>query len=250
MAVLGASEPAVEDLLTGAASRPPLTLVHPALALDAGAYRGPLDAAASGELDSFVLVVEGSVMDESLAGPGYFTRLGETDGRPVTMADWLVRLAPLAQAVVAIGSCATWGGIPAAVGNPTGSTGVAARLGAGFRSAGGLPVVNMPGCAPSGDAFMEALTAVFEHLEGRIPLELDEQDRPRWLHHPDAVPGPPSAGYDTRPAPTVPQIGCPVPRRGWMRGVGGCRQVGGACIGCTAPDFADLYLAAAHPPTG
>jgi Ni,Fe-hydrogenase I small subunit len=32
-----------------------------------------------------------------------------------------------------------------------------------------------------------------------------------------------------------------------MKGIGGCAQVGGACIGCTARDFADRYLVLARP---
>ncbi len=54
------------------------------------------------------------MLDEALAGEGSFSRLGTEDDRPITAAAWLDRLAPAADAVIAIGSCATWGGIPAA----------------------------------------------------------------------------------------------------------------------------------------
>ena len=57
-------------------------------------------------------------------------------------------------ATIAIGTCATWGGIPSAEGNPTGSMSVMDLLGASYRSALGLPVINIPGCAPQGDNFM------------------------------------------------------------------------------------------------
>lgn len=36
--------------------------------------------------------------------------------------------------------------------------------------------------------------------------------------------------------------GCPVPTRGWINRLGGCRTVGGACNGCTRPDFPDRTL--------
>lgn len=42
-------------------------------------------------------------------------------------------------------------------------------------------------------------------------------------------------------------FGCPVPREGWMKGIGGCATVGGCCIGCTARDFVDRYLERARP---
>ena len=123
-------------------------------------------------------------------------------------------------------------------------------LGPDFVSRAGLPVVNVPGCAPPGDAFVETLLYVCLHLGGYVPLELDEQHRPRWLYREMANPLPPRADYLPPEAYATPgrlSVGCPVPGRGWMRGVGGCARVGGACIGCTAPDFADLHLEPARP---
>ena len=34
-----------------------------------------------------------------------------------------------------------------------------------------------------------------------------------------------------------PVVNCNVPKRGWMAGIGGCPNVGGICIGCTMPGF-------------
>jgi hydrogenase small subunit len=149
MAALGASEPGLEDLLLGRVPDiPAVTLIHPALALESGAaYLEQLTRGADGELGPFGLVLEGSVLDESLAGDGSFSRLGLREGRPLTTADWLDRLAPRAEVVIAIGSCATWGGIPAAAGNVTGACGLEDYLGRDFRSRAGLPVINVPGCA-------------------------------------------------------------------------------------------------------
>jgi hydrogenase small subunit len=147
--------------------------------------------------------------------------------------------------VIAIGSCAAWGGIPAAAGSPTGAMGVESYLGRDFRSLAELPVINIPGCAPPGEAFVETLISVWLHLARLVPLELDEEHRPRWLYNEPTHPQPPRADYmpahvyDVTVGPTV---GCPVPRQGWMKGIGGCARVGGSCIGCTAPDFADRYL--------
>jgi hydrogenase small subunit len=252
MATLGASDPGLEDLLLARIPNVPrVTLVHPALALESGdAYRAWLDRARRGGLAPFVLVLEGSVLDESRAGAGSFSRLGTENDRAVTTAAWIDGLAPRADAVVAIGSCATWGGVPAAAGSPTGAMGLEDYLGRDFVSVAGLPIVNVPGCAPSGDAFIEVLIGVVLHLARVAPLELDSERRPRWVYVESARPLPPRAEYapariyaeDDRPA-----VGCPVPSHGWMKRIGGCARVGGACIGCTGRDFTDRYLALARP---
>ena len=252
MAALGAAEPGIEDLLLGRVPDvAPIALVHPALALESGdAYRAHLERAARGGLAPFVLVLEGSVLDETRAGEGSFSRLGTHDRSPLTTAAWIDRLAPRAEAVIAIGSCATWGGIPAAAGNATGATGLEAYLGRDFASRAGLPVINVPGCAPSGDGFVETLVNVLLHLAQLVPLELDDERRPRWLYRESAHPVPPRAAYlpvEAYSPARRPEVECPVPARGWMRGLGGCARVGGACIGCTARDFVDRHLELARP---
>jgi hydrogenase small subunit len=248
VAALGAEQPNIESLLLGEnPDIPPLFLVHPLLALESGdAYRAHLERAARGGMDPFVLVFEGSVMTDALAGTGSFSRLGFDGDQPLTTTAWLERLAPHAAAVVAIGSCATWGGIPAAAGNVTGAHGLGAHLGPDFRSRAALPVVNVPGCAPSGDVFIETLASVFLHVLGRVPLELDALAQPRWLYHEQTAPQPPETGYGPRPA-LDDTVSCPVPTDGWMRGIGGCATVGGACIGCTAPAFTDRFITLTHP---
>ena len=84
-----------------------------------------------GELTDFVLVVEGSIPNEKLSGEGYFAAVG-TDpqtGQPIRTADWIRRLAPKALAVVGARTCATYGGIHAMKGNPTGCMGLQDFLG-------------------------------------------------------------------------------------------------------------------------
>lgn len=252
MAMLGATNPGLEDLLLGRVpDAPRLTLVHPVLALESGdSYRAQLERVARGEAGAFILVLEGSVLDESLAGEGSFSRLGMQGERPMTTAAWVDRLAPQAEAVVAIGSCATWGGIPAAAGSPTGAMGLEDYIGRDFLSRAGLPVINVPGCAPSGESFIDTLIYVFLHVAQLVPLDLDEERRPRWLYREQAHPLPPRTDYLPSRVYDVagrPAVGCPVPDQGWMRGMGGCARIGGACIGCTARGFADRYLELARP---
>jgi hypothetical protein len=60
--------------------------------------------------------------------------------------EWIDRLAPKALALVGAGTCATYGGIHAMQGNPTGCMGLQDYLGHDWKSKAGLPIVNVPGC--------------------------------------------------------------------------------------------------------
>ena len=247
MSVLGAVSPTLEELLVGDLTNvPSIDLVHPVLSLESGAgYIGQLEEAAGGRLDPFVLVVEGSLFDERLAGEGCFSGLGDRGGQPIPAGEWIARLAPKAAAVMAIGTCATWGGIPAAAGNVTGAMGLGALLGRRFRSNTGLPVVNVPGCAPSGDAFIETLAYVFLHLGGLVPLDLDELGQPRWLYSSATPLQSQQLSWKRRATPGDTAM-CTVPERGWINRVGGCAATGGACNGCTRADFPDRLLPLVH----
>src|SRR6476661_6755633 len=66
-----------------------------------------------------VLVVEGSIPNEKINGDGYWTSFGndEATGEPLTLNWWIDRLAHKAWGVIAIGTCATYGGIHAMAGN-------------------------------------------------------------------------------------------------------------------------------------
>lgn len=243
MSMLGATSPRLEELLAGALSRSDIRIVHPHLVLEAGRhYVERLERARRGELDPYLLVVEGSMLDQSRAGNGSFSRLGQRDGAPVTIERWVHDLATGAEVVVAIGTCATWGGIPAATGSVTGATGVGTLLGEGFSSRAGLPVVNVPGCAPSGDAFLETLQYLVLQLEGVVPFDVDELGRPRWLYA-EETPLRRARVRGVSREPDEPLTApCPVPQRGWINRLGGCAVVGGDCNGCTRPDFPDRTL--------
>lgn len=271
MSMLGSSEPGIEDLILGnVPDAPRVILVHPDLAMESGdAFLANLEMAAQGRLSPFVLAVEGAIADESLAGGGSFSRLGRSaDGRPMTIAKWVDRLAPKAEAVIAVGSCASWGGVPAANGGLTGAKGLEDYLGRDFKSRAGsdgasdsansadsansikLPVINVPGCAPTGEGFIETLIYVFLHLARLVPLDLDEEHRPRWLYSHDTYPSPPrveyppAARFDTSNRPVVK---CPVAAPGWSGSYGGCVRIGGSCVGCTERGFADNHLILARP---
>ena len=185
----------------------------------------------------------------------------------MTLNSWIDQLAPKAWGVVAVGTCATYGGIHAMAGNPTGCMGLADYLGWDFRSTGGLPIVNVPGCPVQPDNFMETLTWLLYQAAGLAP---DDPARrrssgPQWLFGKTVHEGCDRAGYYEQadfahdynsPKCQVkvgcwgPVVNCNVPKRGWMAGIGGCPNVGGICIGCTMPGFPDKFMPFMDEPPG
>ncbi len=261
IAATGATNPGVEDLMRGQVPHlPQLELHHPVLAMEWGDdYIEELQAADRGERDPYAVVVEGSVPNEHIVDePGaYWIAQGEEDGQPVRMVDWLDRLAPDAAATIAIGTCATWGGIPSAEGNPTDAMGTMDYLGRDYRSVLGLPVINVPGCSPVGDNFIETVAHVLLYAADMGPLpELDELGRPEWLFgetvHRNCnrgsyyEEGDFAEEYGSEKCLVElgcwgPVVKCNMPSRRNIDGVGGCMNVGGKCIGCTMPGFPDKF---------
>src|SRR3954454_17519302 len=138
VSITAAMQPSVEDVLLGAIPGLPKVHLHiPVLAYEVGDdFMKYWFLADEGRLDPFVLVVEGSIPNEKIKSEGYWAALGtdKRTGQPITTCEWIVRLAPRALAVVAIGTCATYGGIHAMAGNPTGAMGLADYLGWDWKS--------------------------------------------------------------------------------------------------------------------
>ncbi len=275
IAAVGATQPSVESLISGTIPGVPrVVLHHPVLDVEAGeAFLEPYRLAAEGKLGApYVVIYEGSIADESLAAEtgGYWAGLGvrAVDGepQPVSTAEWLREMSKHAAAIIAIGTCATWGGIPAAINNPTNSMGVMDFLGEDYRSALGLPVVNIPGCSPVGDNFTETVAAVLLFLQGIGPLpEFDELGRPAWLFDETVHRGCTRAGFyeegvfaeEYGGKECLVEIGCWGPvvecninKRGALNHLGGCMNVGAPCIGCTMPGFPDGFAPFYERPPG
>ena len=116
MSFLNAEEPSVCDLITDFGIN---VLWHPSLGMELGeALQRLLRNCISGETPLDILVFEGSVVNAP-NGTGEWNRFAD---RP--MKDWLQDLAGVAKFVVAVGDCATWGGIPATAPNPSESEGL------------------------------------------------------------------------------------------------------------------------------
>jgi hydrogenase small subunit len=184
----------------------------------------------------FVLAVEGAVP----AGmPRACVAADETFG------DQLVRAARRSKAVLAIGTCASNGGVPAAEGNPTGAVSVPE-----FLSAQGIttPVVNIPGCPSHPDWVIGSLAHL---LKIGVP-PLDAQRRPkaffgRLLH--EQCPrfadyeretfarkaGDPGCLFKLGCLGPITYSDCPV--RGWNSGTNHCIRAGAPCTGCASSGF-------------
>ena len=186
VAMTAATRPSLEDLLNRTLpGMPGVALYNPMLAVESGEdfMRAWYDAEA-GRLDPFILVLEGSVPNEAINGDGHWAGLGvdPRTGQPITTNEWIDRLAPRAATVLALGTCATYGGIPAMRNNPTGAMGLRDYLGRSWRSRSGLPIVNLPGCPAQPDNITETLLYLVLQIAGTTqPIELDEQGRPAWL---------------------------------------------------------------------
>jgi hydrogenase small subunit len=270
VSITAAMQPSIEDVVLGAIPGLPKVHVHnPVIAYETGDdFLKYWYMAWEGKLDPFVLVVEGSIPNEKIKSEGYWAALG-TDpktGQPITTNEWIDRLAPKALAIVGAGTCATYGGIHAMAGNPTGAMGLADYLGWNWKSKAGLPIVNVPGCPVQPDNFMETLLYLLYQVAGRAPMiPLDDQLRPKWLFGETVHEGCDRGSYYEQGefahnygAPEClvklgcwgPVVNCNVPKRGWMAGIGGCPNVGGICIGCTMPGFPDKFMPFMDKPPG
>ena len=276
IAAVGAQNPTVEQLLRARIpGLPKIVLHHPVLAVTAGEeFIHAYHQARDGNLGApYVVLYEGSVADETIAEKygGYWSAMGMekgTDGlkKPIPTARWLSELSEGAAAVIAVGTCATWGGIPAAVGNVTNSMSVMDFLGKDYLSALGLPPINIPGCAPVGDNITETIAAVLMFLAGVGPLpEFDGLGRPAWLFKETVHRGCVRAGnYEEGifaekygdPECLVelgcwgPVVQCNMVSRGAIGHNGGCMNTGGICIGCTMPGFPDDFAPFYKTPPG
>jgi hydrogenase small subunit len=113
---------------------------------------------------NYILVVDGSIPTKD---GGIYCKVADR-----TMQEHVIEAAEGAAAIIAIGSCASWGGIPSSGPNPTGAVGVSQIL-------PGKTVVNIPGCPPNPYNF---LSIVLQFLTfGTLPA-LDEKNRPKFAY--------------------------------------------------------------------
>jgi uptake hydrogenase small subunit len=242
------------DLLGTLADAGLNVLWHPALSEATGAEAlAILEACADGETPLDVLCLEGAV----LRGPGGTGRFHVLSGTGQPMMEWVRRLAARARRVVAIGTCAAYGGMTSAGENLVDACGLqydgeaaGGLLGEGWRDAEGLPVVNVAGCPPHPAWIVETLVSL--SLGALGAGDLDALGRPRsyadqLVHHGC----PRNEFYEFKASAEKPSdLGCLMENMGckatqahadcnlrlW-NGSGSCLRGGFACINCTAPGF-------------
>ena len=231
-------------------------LSHPSLsAPGAGDFHGLANRIRTGAQALDILCLEGAVM-RGPAGSGRFHIMA---GSETPMARIIAEMAAAARYVIAVGTCAAYGGIAAAGDNVTEACGLAFEgrepgglLGADFRSGAGLPVINIPGCPIHPGWVTETLVQL---SLGQFPASgLDEFGRPRFftdhlVHHGC----PRNEYYEYKAAAHAPgQLGCLMENLGCIgtqvhgdcnmrawNGEGSCVRGGYPCIGCTEPGFGE-----------
>lgn len=112
----------------------------------------------------YVLVVDGSI---PLKDNGIYCMVA---GEPIV--DHIRRAAEGAAAIIAIGSCAAWGGVAAAGVNPTGAVGLQEVL-------PGKTIINIPGCPPNPHNFLATVAHIITYGK---PPKLDTKNRPTFAY--------------------------------------------------------------------
>jgi hydrogenase small subunit len=211
-----------------------------------------------------ILIVEGAV---PTAVPRAATLGVDEQDRPKPVLDWVLELGEAADIVIAVGSCAAFGGLPAAGrhdsrdvgGSPTGARGLQfdgrephGVFGPEFRTGADLPVINVAGCPIYPEHLVLTLATI---LNGHEP-DLDEYNRPLPLFGPlvhdecelreeyecgdfASSPGEDGCLYDAGCAGVYAY--CDGSMRLRNGGTTVCRQVGAPCIGCVEPAFWDRF---------
>jgi len=190
---------------------------------------------------NYIVVVDGSVPTKD--GGVYSMIAGQTN------ADMLRETIEDAAAVIAVGTCAAFGGLPFANPNPTGAVPISELV-------GDKPLVNIPGCPP----IPEAMSGTLAHLLafGKIPV-LDDRHRPkafygetihdRCYRRPFYEKGLFAKSFDdegARKGWCLYELGCKGPiaynacaTLKWNGGTSYPIQSGHGCFACASPNFWD-----------
>ena len=230
--------PTLEDLIFNLIS---LDYHHTLMSVSGAAAEQAREAAMAANKGKYIVVVDGSVPLKD--GGVYSTIAG------VSNVDMLKETARDCLAIVAVGSCASFGGIPNARPNPTGAVPISKII-------TDKPVINIPGCPP----IAEAMTGTIAYLLsfGKLP-ELDHLGRPkaffgetihdRCYRRPFYEQGMFAEGFDdegARKGWCLYKVGCKGPvtynacaTLKWNGGVSFPIQSGHGCLGCSEPKFWD-----------
>lgn len=187
----------------------------------------------------FILAVEGAV---SFKDNGLYQIIGRWRGREITGLDAVRMLGEKAKHVIAVGACASHGGISAGTPNPSQCVSVQSVL--------SRKVINLPGCPCHPDWFLSTLEYLLDYGEP----ELDAEGRPVFLYgitiHQrcerrsyfdagifSAQLGEPYCMFRLGCRGPITPIDCPI--RKWNDRVSWPVQANSPCIGCAQFGFPD-----------
>jgi [NiFe] hydrogenase small subunit len=210
------------------------------MAASGDAAEAALHESVKNNAGKFICVVDGSIptKDNGIYG----TIAGKT------FLEIAKEVCPKAAATICIGTCASFGGLPAAAPNPTGAKGVSEAL--------GIKTVNIPGCPPNPINFVG--TVVNYLLFGKLP-DVDDKGRPLFAYGQLVHDQCPRRGH-FEAGEFVKSFDSPEAAQGWCLYEMGCKgpdtynncplvkfndgtswpvQAGHPCIGCSEPGFWD-----------
>ncbi len=201
----------------------------------------------------YIFVIEGSI---PTLHNGKCCVIAEHKGHHVTMVEATQKLAKDAAAVVAVGTCSSYGGIPAAKGNETGATSAYTFLKSKNIT---TPIINVAGCPPHPDWIIGSLALTIQALATNtldifIKDNLDYIGRPKAFYRrnvhmncpylDDFVAGKMSSIITDKDGCRY-TLGCKGPssacdsfERKWNNKVNWCVN-NATCIGCTSENFPD-----------
>ena len=259
VALTAATQPSIEEIMLGALPGLPRVAMHwPLLDFECGpgARRGHLHRlvvagriAASSSRSCSSSRARSRTRRTSPRATGPASATTPPTGQPMTAPAWLDRLAPKATAVIAVGTCATYGGIHAMAGNPTGAMGVRRLPRLGLEVQGGdCRSCACPAARSTRTTSPRRIVYLLYQLAGKAPMiPLDEDAAPAWLFSATVHEGCDRAGYyeqgelrhrasATRPA--------------WSSWAAGARSCGATCpsaAGSTASAAARTSAGSASP---
>ena len=187
----------------------------------------------------YILVLEGGI---PTAEKGAYCTIGEHQDHHVSLTQMIDNLTPDAAGLIAVGTCAAFGGIPAGKPNPTQVKGLAEYT--------NKNVVNVSGCPAHPDWVIGTLV----HLLHFGAPELDKHGRPTLFYGKNLHENCPNYSFfsNGKYAEKLGDEGCLVgvgckgplafadcPLRHWNSGVNWCIGSGTGCIACCEPGFPD-----------
>ncbi len=228
-----------------------IELDYHSVVMTSAGEQAALSAMRQRRLGSYVLAVEGGI---PTAFDGGACTVWTWQGRDVTYREAVADFARNAAVILAVGTCAAFGGIPKAPPNTTGILSCSELLAA--EGITGKTLINIPGCPAHPDWTLGTIAKLILGQQ----IILDPNLRPMAFfgnnvhdYCPRNESAPSHKGFATafgQDHLCLADLGCrgpdtfaDCPNRRWNNGVNWCVDANGMCIGCTEPEFpgGDIY---------